>query len=66
MFEKIKAFFEKKPVIITEAVVMGICSAGLFIGGISGDAQAQVPSLVGGILLAIETIITFFQGWIKK
>ena len=50
MWEKIKAFFEKKPVIITEAAVMGICSAGLFIGGISGDAQAQVPSLVGGIL----------------
>lgn len=66
MWEKIKTFFEKKPVIITEAVVMGICSAGLFIGGISGDAQAQVPSLVGGVLLAIETIVTFFQGWTKK
>lgn len=67
MFEKLKKFFEQKAVIITESVLMALCSAGLIIGGINAEEVAKgIAADVGGILLAIETLITLIQGLTKK
>lgn len=61
MLEKIKSFFQKKTVKIVEVVVMALASAGLIIGGVSTDTQSQIPAFVSGILMAIETLISFIQ-----
>lgn len=66
-FTKVKEFFEKKAVIITESIIMALCSAGLFIGGVNAEEAAKTIALdVGGVLLALETLITFIQGLKKK
>ena len=59
-------FLNKKVVKIVEAVVMALCSAGLMIGGVSGEAVAEIPSLVVGILTAVNALVTFIQGMAQK
>ena len=59
-------FLNKKVVKIVEAVVMALCSAGLMIGGVSGEAVAEIPSLVVGILTAVTALVTFIQGMAQK
>lgn len=66
MWEKIKSFFQNKTVKIVEVVVMALASAGLIIGGVSTDTQAQIPAFVSGILMAIETLISFIQAITTK
>lgn len=66
MWEKIKSFFQNKIVKIVEVVVMTLASAGLIIGGVSTDTQAQIPALVSGILMTIETLISFIQAITTK
>lgn len=60
--DKIKEFFQKKVVIIVEAVIMALACVGLLIGGISAGTIAKIPNLVLVILTAIEALITFIQG----
>ena len=49
-----------------EAVVMALCSAGLMIGGVSGEAVAEIPSRVGGVLTAVAAWVRFIQGMVQK
>lgn len=64
--DKIKAFFEKKVVKIVEAVVIAVASAGLIIGGITVETVAKIPAVTGGIIVAIEALITFIQAITTK
>ena len=59
-------FLNKKAVKIVEAVVIALCSAGLMIGGVSGEAVAEIPSLVVGVLTAVTALVTFIQGMAQK
>lgn len=59
-------FLNKKVVKIVEAVVMALCSSGLMIGGVSGEAVAEIPSLVVGVLTAVTALVTFIQGMAQK
>lgn len=45
---------------------MALCSAGLMIGGVSGEAVAEIPSLVVGVLTAVTALVTFIQGMAQK
>ena len=65
MIKKIKAFFAKKAVIITEGVIIAVCSIGLFIGGVNAvDYTTKVATsaigVVGAILSAIKIIVGIF------
>jgi len=63
----IKAFFEKKPVVITEGVIVALCAIGLAIGGYNAEAEIVKYGADGlAILAAIESIITIIQGIVKK
>lgn len=66
MFEKIKEFFQSKTVKIVEAVVIALGSAGLILGGIGADEIGKIPTIVAGIVLAVEALITFIQGFTTK
>ena len=67
MWEKIKAFFEKKVVIIVESVVIALAAAGLFIGGVNAqEAASKIAANVLSIITAIEALITLIQGLRKK
>lgn len=65
MWEKIKAFFAKEWVKITEVVLMLILSIGLMIGGIDVAAIESIPQLAGSIVSGILAIITFFKNFVK-
>lgn len=61
MWNKIKEFFERKATKVVEVVIMCLASAGLIVGGVNAETQAQIPALVSGVLMSIETIISFIQ-----
>lgn len=63
----IKAFFGKKPVVITEGVLVGLCAIGLAIGGYNAEAEIVKYGADGlAILAALESIITIIQGIFKS
>lgn len=66
MWNKIKAFFEKKVVKIVEVIIMAVASAGLLIGGVNVETAAKIPAFVSGILMAIEALISFIQAITTK
>lgn len=62
----IKEFFEKKIVKIIEGVVIAAASAGLITGGVEVETLAKIPTLIMGIITAIEAIVTLIQGFTTK
>lgn len=66
MWEKIKAFFNKDWVKITEVALMLVLSIGLLIGGIDVAAIESIPQLAGSIVAGILAIIAFFKNFVKK
>lgn len=66
MIEKIKAFFAKKAVIITEGVIIAVCSVGLFIGGVNAvDYTTKVAAgalgVVSAFIAAVKIILGIFE-----
>ena len=67
MWEKIKAFFQKKPVVITEGAVIAAASIGLFIGGFNAtEIVPKVTTVAVAAVVAVEALITVIQGITKK
>lgn len=63
---KIKEFFEKKPVKIVEGVIIAIASAGLIYGGVEADSISKMPTLIVGLFTALEAVVTIIQGFATK
>ena len=65
MIKKIKAFFAKKAVIITEGVIIAVCSIGLFIGGVHAvDYATKVAASALGVVsafAAVKIILGIFE-----
>ena len=66
MIEKIKDFFAKKAVIITEGVIIAVCSIGLFIGGINAvdyitKVAAGALGVVSAFIAAVKIIFGIFE-----
>ena len=66
MIKKIKAFFAKKAVIITEGVIIAVCSIGLFIGGVDAvDYATKVAAgalgVVSAFIAAVKIILGIFE-----
>lgn len=66
MMEKIKAFFNNKTVIIIEGIVIALGAAGLILAGNDVVDIQNIPAAAGGVLVAIEAVITVIQGLFKK
>lgn len=67
MWQKIKEFFEQRTVKIVEGVIIALASAGLIIGGVNAEEVAKTIAFsVGGIITAIESLITIIQGITTK
>ena len=67
MWEKIKSFFEKKVVKIVEGVIIAAASAGLIVGGVNAPETAETIAFsVGGVITAIEALISIIQGITTK
>ena len=67
MWEKIKAFFEKKVVKIVEGVVIAAAAAGLIVGGVNAAETAETIAFsVGGVITAIEALVSIIQGIATK
>ena len=64
--EKIKAFFNNKVVIIIEGIVIALGAAGLILAGNDVVDIQNIPAAAGGVLVAIEAVITVIQGLFKK
>lgn len=65
--EKIKEFFEKKAVKIVEGCVIAAASAGLIFGGVNAEEAAKTIAFsAGGIITAVEALITIIQGLTTK
>lgn len=66
MLQKIKDFFAKKAVIITEGVIIALCAVGLFIGGVNAvDYTTKVATaalgVVGALIAAVKIILGIFS-----
>lgn len=66
MMEKIKAFFNNKVVITIEGIVIALGAAGLILAGNDVVDIQNIPAAAGGVLVAIEAVITVIQGLFKK
>lgn len=67
MIEKIKAFFAKKAVIVTEGVVIAICAVGLFIGGVNAvDYATKVAASSLGVVSAFIAAVKIILGIFSK
>lgn len=66
MWEKVKAFFAKDWIKITEVVLMLVLSIGLLIGGIEVAEIQSIPQLAGSIVAGILAIVTFFKNFVSK
>lgn len=66
MLQKIKDFFAKKAVIVTEGVIIALCAVGLFIGGVNAvDYTTKVATaalgVVGALIAAVKVILGIFM-----
>lgn len=66
MWEKVKAFFAKDWVKITEVVLMLVLSIGLLIGGVEVAEIESIPQLAGSIVAGILAIVAFFKNFVSK
>lgn len=63
---KIKEFFEKKWVKVTEGIIIALASSGLIFSGVDANEIANIPQVVVGVFTAIEALITLIQGFTTK
>lgn len=66
MWEKIKAFFEKKITKIVCWVVLAVDIVGLIIGGATVESINSGVVLVGGIVAAVAAFIAFIIDSVHK
>lgn len=65
MGEKIKAFFQKKPVKIVCGVAFAAGTAGLIIGGVTHETLAGGVVIVGAAVAAVGAVGTFIAALVK-
>lgn len=61
MIEKIKEFFSKKPVKVTEFVMLIASAAGLIFGGVTTADISKAVTLTEGVIVAVEDLQHLFQ-----
>lgn len=64
--DKLKAFFQKKGVMITEAILLVAGAVGLTISGVSAEGIGSVVNLSIAGVGAIDAILTFIAALIGK
>lgn len=66
MWDKIKAFFSNKVVVIVSWVILALAIASLIIGGATAETINSGVALIIGIVGAIAAFIAFICGMAKK
>lgn len=63
---KLKEFFQKKGVMIAEAVLLGAAAIGLTLGGLTAEGITAIATMSVAVLSAIDAVATFIASLIGK